>query len=363
MADDKQSMKDEIESPYRKKLITLFILKILRKHSDRDHTLSQSEIQKFMKSDYQMEISQKTIRRNLLDLVDAHFPIKYRGLDNEDDAITRNRLNERQTIYTGWYYNHKFEKGELRLLIDSVLLADGLTKRYRTDLIQKIERLSSKYFHSEIPMIDMEIYDKVVNGDVCKTLEDISDAIASNKQISFHYCDCGLDGKLHERVNANGDVKLYIVNPYQIISKNGHSYLICNLPQYNDLTHFRIDRIKDSHVLKTMARSYRELKGFESGIRLSEYIKMYPNLWGGNLIYATFQCKQYMMNDVADSFGNRLNIQKLPNDMMQIQVHVSEEAMFHWAIQFADAVEIISPVRLRERVAETLRNALQKYEP
>lgn len=147
-----------------------------------------------------------------------------------------------------------------------------------------------------------------------------------------------------------------------MISQNGHYYLICNLLQYDDLTYFRIDRIKDCQVLDTPSKSLRMLKGFETGIRLSEYIKDHPNLWSGEPVHITFQCKQYMMNDVADSFGTDLRIEVFPNDMMKVHVCASESSMLHWAIQFADAVEVLSPQGLREQIVETLRNALKKYE-
>ena len=69
-----------------------------------------------------------------------------------------------------------------------------------------------------------------------------------------------------------------------------------------------------------------------------------------------------MMNDVADSFGTDLRIEALPDDMMKVHVYASESSMLHWAIQFADAVEVLSSQGLREQIAETLRNALKKYE-
>ena len=90
------------------------------------------------------------------------------------------------------------------------------------------------------------------------------------------------------------------------------------------------------------------LKGFETGIRLSEYIKSHPNLWSGVSTHITFQCKQY--------------IEELPDDMMKVHVYASESSMLHWAVQFADAVEVLSPASLRKQIAETLRNALEKYE-
>ena len=345
-----------------KKMIILDILDILRKHTDEDHRLSQQQIQNLMESEYGMKVDRKTVRRNLSKLMEYGFPIKYRGIDNENDAIIRNSKNREETILTDWYYEHEFMNGELRLLIDSVLLTDGLSKKDRLSLIHRLGGMSSKYFRSEISKIDMDIYGKVLNREILMTLENIGSAIADGRQISFHYCDCGLDGKLKFRLDSSGKKRHYTVNPYQVISQNGHSYLICNLPPYDDLTHFRIDRIKDCQVFDTPSKSLRMLKGFETGIRLSEYIKSHPNLWSGEPVRITFQCKQYMMNDVADSFGTDLRIEALPDDMMKIHVYASEASMLHWAIQFADAVEVLSPQGLREQIAETLRNALKKYE-
>ena len=345
-----------------KKMIILDILDILRKHTDEDHRLSQQQIQNLMESEYGMKVDRKTVRRNLSKLIEFGFPIKYRGCEYESDVITRNGRNGEETILTDWYYVHEFMNGELRLLIDSVLLTDGLSKKDRLSLIQRLEGLSSKYFRSEVSKIDMDIYGKVQNREILMTLENVGSAIADSKQIAFHYCDCGLDGKLKFRLDSSGKKKQYIVNPYQVISQNGHSYLIGNLPKYDDLTHFRIDRIKDCRKTDAPAKSLRMLKGFETGIRLSEYIKSHPNLWSGEPVRITFQCKQYMMNDVADSFGTDLRIETLPDDMMKVHVYASESAMLHWAIQFADAVEVLSPASLRKQIAETLRNALKKYE-
>lgn len=332
-----------------KKMIILDILHILKKHSDKDHRLSQRDIQDLLETEYGMKVDRKTISRNIIKLVQCKYPIEFGS-------------NGAETILTNIYYDHKFLNGELRLLIDSVLLTDGLPKKDRISLIRRIEGLSSKYFHSEISKIDMDIYGRIENREIILTLEEIGSAIAEGTQVTFYYSDCGIDGEPKIRRDSNGKEKQYTVNPYQIISKNGHSYLICNLPQYHDLTHFRIDRIKDCRKTDVPSRSLRMLKGFETGIRLSEYIKSHPNLWSGTPTHITFQCKQYMMNDVADSFGTDIHIEELPDDMMKVHVQASESAMLHWAVQFADAVEVLSPASLRKQIAETLRNALEKYE-
>ncbi|WP_295126489.1 WYL domain-containing protein [Ruminococcus sp.] len=67
------------------------------------------------------------------------------------------------------------------------------------------------------------------------------------------------------------------------------------------------------------------------------------------------------MDDIVDWFGSRANIRQFENDMLEIRVRISEGAMKHWAIQYADCVEVISPKRVREDVAKTLRAAAERY--
>lgn len=336
-------------TPNRKHIVC--ILEILKKHSDSYHTLTQQQIVRLMQSEFDMTVDRKTVKRNIEKLIELEFPIYQHKAENVKDNVQSN-----------WYYSHEFEYGELSLLIDSVLFADGLSQRHRSELIQKIEALTSKHFQSVTTKIDMNIYDRPVNGAILYTIENIRQAIANSRQLSFQYCDTGIDCELYPKENADGNPRRYTVSPYQIIAKNGHQYLICNLDQYDDLTHFRIDRITDSSVTDKSARKIRKLRGFENGLQLSEYVKAHPNLWSGERRHITFRCNQNMMNDIVDSFGTDLQIEQKPDDMILVHVYASENDMRLWAVQFSDAVEVLTPQSLREQIAETLRSALNKYE-
>ena len=129
-----------MEDMQPKKMIILDILEILKKHTDEDHKLSQQQIQELIEKEYGMKVDRKTVRRNLSKLIEFGFPVKYRGCGYESHSITRNGRNGEETILTDWYYAHEFMNGELRLLIDNVLLNDGLSKKER---IRDIRRLNN----------------------------------------------------------------------------------------------------------------------------------------------------------------------------------------------------------------------------
>lgn len=165
-----------------KKMIILDILQILKEHTDEDHRISQQQIQEYMESEYGMKIDRKTVKRNLSKLLEFGFPIKYRGSEHENDTIIRRGKNGKdEVILTDWYYVHEFMNGEIRLLIDNVLFADGLSKRDRLSLIRRLEKLSSKHFHSVISKIDTDIYGQIENREILMTLENIGSAIADGR--------------------------------------------------------------------------------------------------------------------------------------------------------------------------------------
>ena len=62
------------ERPHSKKLVPVYILEILRKHSDADHPLTQKQILDYLQNEYGMDVERKMIRRDIGNLQDAGYP-------------------------------------------------------------------------------------------------------------------------------------------------------------------------------------------------------------------------------------------------------------------------------------------------
>ena len=60
-----------------KKLLIMNILDILRKYTDADLRLSQKEIVDILRREYEMKADRKSVRRNILDLIDFGYEIEY----------------------------------------------------------------------------------------------------------------------------------------------------------------------------------------------------------------------------------------------------------------------------------------------
>jgi predicted DNA-binding transcriptional regulator YafY len=342
---------------HSKKLVQHDILEILRLHTDKEHTLSQNQILERLKKDYGIVVDRKTVRRHLSALREADSEhIRY-----AEDVI-RTRQGQQQEILSNWYYQNDFSEGELRFLIDSVLFSDALPRSYRKALIKKLEGLSGDHFHSIVSKIDTEVGNRLENYEFLLNLENIENAIATDKQVAFCYQHCGIDGKPHPRLNEDGSVKRYVVNPYQIIRAIGHTYLVCNVDGHDDLTHFRIDRIFKTEIIDATALPLRRLPSMKAGMRLSEYLTQHPNLWNGEMNTVIVRCPQYMANDIVDAFGTGAQMTEEAEGMMRVRIRIDEKALLHWVLQFADQVEIVKPQRLREEMKKILQEALKKYD-
>ena len=63
------------KKPYQpKKMLAMNILDILRKYTNAQHRLSQRNITDILKDEYGMAVERKTIRRNILSLMEAGTP-------------------------------------------------------------------------------------------------------------------------------------------------------------------------------------------------------------------------------------------------------------------------------------------------
>ena len=74
-----------------KKLLIINILDILKKYTDEDHRLSQKEVVDILKTEYNMSVDRKTVKRNLMNLIDFGYEIEY----SESVRMVPNKLTGR----------------------------------------------------------------------------------------------------------------------------------------------------------------------------------------------------------------------------------------------------------------------------
>lgn len=339
-----------------KKLLIINILDILRRYSDVDHRLSQKDIVDILQTEYDMEVDRKTIKRNLMNLIDFGYNLEY------SESVRRNKNGEEETIYTDWYLERDFSDAELRLLIDSLLFSKHIPYSQCKELIGKIEGLSNQYFRSKVRHIRNLPADQPNNAELFYTIEILDEAIEKNRQVSFHYGDYGTDKKLHLRTRSSGEPRSYLVNPYQMVATNGKYYLIGNMEKHDNVSHYRVDHIRDIQLVDAPVKPQRKVKGLEYGLDLPKHMAEHVYMFAGESQRVILRTTPGMAGELIDWFGNGVSFTDETESSVIAHVTANLQAMRFWALQYAPYVTVLSPQSLVDTVKQDLRTAMSDYE-
>ena len=343
-----------------KKVALLYILQILRKYTDADHTMTQQQIADKLLSEYGMVVNRSTVKRNLADLIDAGYGILY-------DEVVRSHVDkktgekEENVIYTNLYYEHDFTESELHMLIDGLLFSRSVPYTQRRQLIDKLGKLSSSYFNQRMNHVRCMAADAPQNPALFLNIDVLDEAITKGKQVRITYGYYGTDMKLHRRKNEDGTDKQQILNPYQMVASEGRYYLICNNDKYDSVANYRIDRIMGVEILDTPARPKSQVRGLEDGLNLSDYLYQNLNMFTSPPEDVEFIIRPSSVHLVIDFFGKHVSFFEQADGTVSCRLKVSRDAMKLWAAEHASIVRVVSPESLVEEIRAEIRKANELY--
>ena len=359
-----------------KKLVILYILDILQKYTDEEHRLSQKEIQDILKREYEMTVDRKAVKRNLLNLIEYGSNIECREVSRKDifrkkDSVSYKgtsdfadkEISEDNLLWTDFYLKQKFTNEELRLLIDSLLFSKHIPYSQAKELIKKLESLSNIYFKSCSQYIYPLPVERTDNKQVFYNIAILDDAIRKKKKVLFEYAEYHTDKKMHLKKREDGSIREYIITPYQMAVQEGKYYLICNYDKYDDISNYRVDRIRNIQILEEKGKPFETLKwSGHQPMNLNEYMKEHVYMYSSENAFVKFRIVKAMISDVIDLFGKGVNFSEETDTHVSVSVHVNERAAEQFAKNYAPDVVILQPKRLRDKLRDDLKKAWEAYE-
>ncbi len=339
-----------------KKMLIVDILDILRKYSDENHRLSQKDILEILKNEYGMTADRKAVKRNLTNLIESGFDISY------TETIRRNKKGEEEIIFSDWYLERDFTDSELRLLIDSLLFSKHIPYSQCKQLIGKLERLSNIYFKSKVKHICNLPENMPDNRELFYTVEILDEAIERGVQVVFNYMEYGPDKKPHLRLDDDGKVREYLINPYQMAATNGRYYLICNYDKYDDVANYKVNQIKNIRLTDNPIKPMKKVKGLENGLNLPKHMAEHIYMFSGESVRVTLKAPDYMAGEIINWFGMEPEFKEIGDGYIKVMLTANKKAMKYWALQYAPYVKVLSPESLVTEIKEELTKAVSMYE-
>lgn len=317
-----------------RKSLVLALLEILTHDSDENHILIQSEIRRLLQERYDMDIERRTLTSNIKLLQNFGYDI-----------------NDYSQNGKGYYLvDRQFEKSEINLLCHSIHASSVIPEKASQDLINKLLTTQSKATAREFNnRVYSKNYRKSKNPEFFLNIELLLEAVNNNKEISFTYTQYN-----HHKERVPRREEKYYLYPYDVVYSNERFYLIGHNKKYDQLSHYRIDKMQG---IKMLDNSFTRRENFNC----YEYSQSKIYMYSGEELSILIRCNDVIIDDVLDTFGLNTFIQKEDGGTFIARVSSSEQGIIFWAMQYVENCTILEPKQVKDKVKNILKNALTRY--
>lgn len=228
-----------------KKSALLRMLQIFGEYSDEAHPLKHSDIIRLLNEKYDIDIERKAVGRNMTLLKEAGVNI----------------VSSRKGSYLE---GQTFEKNEIRMLIDAVLITHCINAENSENIISKLIEMGGKQFQDHFMHIyAVDFWKKSNHNLVVNNVEKIDDALNKAVKISFEY---------------GNEKKLKQVSPYKMILDAQQYYLMCYDDSAKKISYFNLEQIDNINLLAQPVVLLNSIKGYENGVNFKNLAQEKPYL-------------------------------------------------------------------------------------
>ena len=193
---------------------------------------------------------------------------------------------------------------------------------------------------------------KAQNEQILYIVQAIREAIRKDRKISFRYYHYDAEKKRIPKQEGTGE-KRYIVSPYATVWNNDRYYLVGWSDARNKVSAYRIDRMDTPKILAK--KRIPEPEGFS----IRDYTEKVFWMYDGPQEDVTLRCRQSILDQVIDKFGEQVKIENVQKDTFDITVPVSISGTFYaWVFQFVGEMNIVGPGNVKDAYAEYLQQAI-----
>lgn len=318
------------------KLKPLYLMDIFQELTDEEHRLTVPELTELL--------AQKGIKA------------ERKGLYRDIDALVEYGADIRKTG-TGYYLGRRrFTAGELKVLSSAVQAAGFISERRTQELTSKIAAMAGAHQAKHLKNGNIGGV-KCKNDEVLSIIDTVDRAITAHRQITFLYIK--RDSSKREIPQRNGE--RYRVSPYALIWMQDRYYMVCNMEGRNDITHFRLDRMRSVRSDMAPWRHFGEVSEYKTEFKVSEYAAHCMNMYGGEAERIRIRCDASLASEVLDRFGEDTVMHRESAEKFVALVEAAGEGFLSWASQFGAKLEIVYPDSLREKMRIRLEEAAALY--
>ncbi|MCR4612075.1 MAG: WYL domain-containing protein [Lachnospiraceae bacterium] len=403
---------------------TIDVLNVLKKISDEEHPVKQKNIYDNISTTENRNTLSNTIDEILQGINPAEhtgdnddkYRIKFDGYDKpyeENPLVIKSLINEikkemrhkdadiealkeeldelnvqKAPSITNLYYVHDFSYKEMDELIGAVVLSASIAPDEKEELIRKIVNTGSDYYKTpfydkaqgKLKFDPYSAYNRIYSksGELEKRLAEniqiLQNALRLYTKVRFRFGSYNVDKKY---IADDEEVE---ITPYYIVIYNDHYYVIGAWDSGKYPCHYRIDLMSEIEIIRDEddtpvnmrpISDCKELVGRESwkpGKYMSEHIYMAysrDDTKPRRISLKIPSSNESRYTILHDWFGDNFEFNKSASAKCEegyeiIDVRTSPTMLVHWAMQYADFVEVLDE-KVRELIREKIENMGRKY--
>lgn len=385
---------------------TIRLLEYLKKHTDKEHPLhsikdvqkefnkrklnfgADNTIRKFCRSianAYNMDIAQHPLPQSQWKIVYDGYVKLYGDGETEEDSFGADDFDGPggdRGQFRNLYYVPEFSYEEIDAIIEAVQLSRTLSAEETEHIISTLEdNFTSEYYRKGARRVCK------INGKECcdrdvlrKNLLTIQQAITDGVQITYRFNGYNRDKKLAPM----GDYKR-AASPYYIVANDGRYYLMAaNEAHKNEGAYIvRIDLMTEVEIPERNEKAgkkgipaipKREVAGLP--LEWDENFSMrHINMSYGAPISIKIRIKNEKKEDgctpidpvytfLHDYFGETyrfIGVDKNEPGYDIVAVRCTSFGMENFAMQYADRLEVLEPLDLREKIRNKAKTLAERY--
>lgn len=320
------------------KLKLLYIFKILQKYSDEDHPMTAAAICEKLSELYEIGAERKSIYRDI-------------------DCLCAAGINIVKVNRSGYFLaGRTFELAEIRILEDAVLAANFITQERSKELSDKLcselsiyqadEIRSQTYFSSRV---------KADNEQFLYAIDTIHRAIEQKRKIRFGYYRKKLCGSSIRTVLA----RVHTISPYALIWSKDKYYLVGNYDKYDDLSHYRIDRMRNVTLLAEKARPFEEVCEYRGRFDAGDYASRTFEMYSGSETRIELLCRNELMEKVSEMLCSNTQYISVDEDHFRaVTKGYVSEGLVEWIMSLGSGCRVVYPESLREMIIDRCRRIM-----
>ena len=261
------------------------------------------------------------------------------------------------------YYvgSRDFELPELKLLVDAIQSSKFITEKKSFSLIHKLEGLASVYEGKELQrQVVISNRAKTMNERIYYLVDNIQNAIATDRKISFRYYRWELDYSGMEKIVKREKVKVggYVASPWSLCWDDENYYLIAYDSSSNSIKHYRVDKMDKIRLLDEPRDGGKTFEKFD----LAGYSKGVFSMFGGTKTNVRLSVDNDCVGVIADRFGKDIYVTKESDSTFSVSVDVMTSKQFYaWVFGLGGKVRIISPQNVVDEFKKQLENVNESF--